>query len=91
MHRAKDEKILHMAASEGFVVVTLDADFHAIVAVRQMCFPSVIRLRREGCRAEDVLKILQPMLFRYQAKLVAGCLISVKDNQTTIRALPIGC
>ena len=89
MHKATDEAIAYLAASEGFVVITLDADFHALVAVRGLCFPSIIRLRREGCRAEDVVSILQPVLFRYEAQLRMGCLISVKDRQTRIRRLPI--
>lgn len=89
MFNATDEAIAKLAADEGLVVITLDADFHALVAVRKLCFPSIIRLRREGCRAEDVVRILQPVLFRYESQLRQGCLISVKEKQTTIRILPI--
>ena len=89
MHKATDEVITNLAATEGFVVITLDADFHALVAVRKLRSPSIIRLRREGCRAEEVVRILQPILFRYEAQLLKGCLISVKERQTTIRRLPI--
>ena len=90
MQRASDEEIVEMAAKQECIVITLDADFHALIAVRQMRFPSVIRLRQEGCRGDDVVRILQPVLFRYQEQLGRGCLISVKERQTTMRILPIG-
>jgi predicted nuclease of predicted toxin-antitoxin system len=50
MQRASDEEILAIAADQGRVVITLDSDFHALLAVRGPRGPSVIRLRREGCR-----------------------------------------
>jgi predicted nuclease of predicted toxin-antitoxin system len=89
IHRASGEDIATAAAAEGSVVITLDADFHALVAVRRLQFPSIIRPRREGCRAEEVVRIPQPVLFRYEAQLRNGCLISVKERQTSIRSLPI--
>jgi predicted nuclease of predicted toxin-antitoxin system len=39
------------AREKGFVVVTLDADFHAIIAVENASTPPVIRIRREGMKA----------------------------------------
>lgn len=53
MHNATDEVIANMAATERFLIITSDADFHALVAVRKLRFPSIIRLRGEGRRAEE--------------------------------------
>jgi predicted nuclease of predicted toxin-antitoxin system len=72
------------------VVITLDADFHALVAVRGLSSPSVVRLRLEGCRAEAVVEILQPVLDRYRADLENGTLISVKEHRVTCHRLPVG-
>ena len=44
MSRAADQEILAWAAGENATVVTLDADFHAILAVSRATGPSVIRL-----------------------------------------------
>jgi predicted nuclease of predicted toxin-antitoxin system len=49
MEMAKDEEILALAIGTGSLAISLDADFHALVAVRGWRKPSVIRLRREGC------------------------------------------
>jgi predicted nuclease of predicted toxin-antitoxin system len=48
---ASDAKILETALREGRVVVTLDADFHALLVLSGAAGPSVIRIRIEGLRA----------------------------------------
>lgn len=49
---AMDETILDQARTDGRVVVTLDADFHAILAREGRSGPSVVRIRIEGLNAE---------------------------------------
>ena len=88
--KASDAEILEAARLDGRVIVTLDADFHALVAVRGLNSPSVIRLRREGCRAETAAGILNPVLERYRVDLEKGALISVKEHRITCHRLPVG-
>jgi predicted nuclease of predicted toxin-antitoxin system len=45
---ATDSEILDVGRQEGMVVVTLDADFHALLALSGVTGPSVIRIRIEG-------------------------------------------
>lgn len=49
---ASDAKILEFGLLEHLVVVTLDADFHALLALSGASKPSVIRIRIEGLRAD---------------------------------------
>ncbi len=44
---ASDAKILEVGLEEGRVVVTLDADFHAVLVLSGATGPSVIRIRVE--------------------------------------------
>jgi predicted nuclease of predicted toxin-antitoxin system len=90
MQKAEDEGILTFAHEQGRVVITLGADFHALVAVRGLLGPSVIRLRREGCRAETFVTLLEGVLRRHHSELVDGALISVKEHQMTCHLLPVG-
>jgi len=90
MQQAEDEQILSTAAELQAVLITLDADFHALVAVHGLLQPSVVRLRLEGCRAEAVVRILQPLLIRYERDLERGCLVSVKEKRIAVHRLPIG-
>lgn len=45
---AEDADILQRAREEERVVVTLDADFHTLLALNQATSPSVIRIRIES-------------------------------------------
>ncbi|MEP7366953.1 MAG: DUF5615 family PIN-like protein [Acidobacteriota bacterium] len=64
MQKATDEEILAFAMNGDWCLVTLDADFQTLVAVRGLERPSVVRLRREGCRAKMVFQLLQDVLLR---------------------------
>jgi predicted nuclease of predicted toxin-antitoxin system len=90
MWNATDHEILATAAEEGATIVTLDADFHAILAVSGYSKPSVIRLRLEGLRAGAVVEIVKRVLGTFASDLAAGSLITVKGKKTTCRKLPIG-
>lgn len=51
MSRANDIDILQRARAEQRVCITLDADFHALLATSGEPGPSVIRVRKEGLDA----------------------------------------
>ena len=48
MSQAEDAAIIAMARQEQRIVVTLDADFHALLAVSGAKGPSVVRIRSGG-------------------------------------------
>jgi predicted nuclease of predicted toxin-antitoxin system len=45
MASASDQRIIDYARENSFSIVTLDADFHALLAVARAAGPSVIRIR----------------------------------------------
>jgi predicted nuclease of predicted toxin-antitoxin system len=45
---AEDAAILHLGHKEGRTIVTLDADFHSLLALSGATSTSVIRIRIEG-------------------------------------------
>jgi predicted nuclease of predicted toxin-antitoxin system len=58
LSEAEDTEIIQMAREEGRVVVTLDADFHTLLALDEATFPSVIRIRIERLRAPALTELL---------------------------------
>lgn len=89
MAESADTKILQRALVEGRIVVTLDADFHALLALSQARQPSVIRIRMEGLRAEAFSELLQSVIERCAGDLEIGAMVSVRDFQIRVRLLPV--
>ena len=85
-----DEEILAAAVERYAMIVTLDADFHAILAVSGATGPSVIRLRFQGLGAPEIVEQVQRVLAVFEADLIRGSLVTVKARKTTCHRLPIG-
>jgi predicted nuclease of predicted toxin-antitoxin system len=90
MSKAADEEILAFSLEESAIVVTLDADFHTILAVSGASGPSVIRLRLQGLGAPEVVELVQNVLAGFEADLKRGSLVTVKAHKTTCHWLPVG-
>jgi predicted nuclease of predicted toxin-antitoxin system len=87
MAAASDPDILEWAQARGCVVVTLDADFHALLAVTGASGPSVIRIRQQGLDGPAVAALIREVVKRYRDDLETGCMVTVKDRKTTCRML----
>jgi len=90
MSTAADEEILAFSLGRHAVVVTLDADFHAILAVSGAQGPSVIRMRLQGLGAPKVVEVVRKVLASFEEELKGGSLITVKPLKTTCHRLPTG-
>ncbi len=86
---ATDEQILLRARDEQRVVVTLDADFHALLALSNATTPSVIRIRIEGLRAQGLTALVEDVLQQVEGDLAAGALVTVQAGRIRIRRLPL--
>ena len=62
MAQAKDEVIIEFARANGYCIVTLDADFHRLLAVARLDTPSVIRIRIQRLKGPDAARIIQAVL-----------------------------
>jgi len=58
MSGSEDIEILQQARIDRRVIVTLDADFHTLLALDGAASPSVIRIRIEKLRAPELTKLL---------------------------------
>ncbi|MFQ5756433.1 MAG: DUF5615 family PIN-like protein [Acidiferrobacterales bacterium] len=87
--RATDQKILDYARKDQRVCVTLDADFHALLAVANAGSPSVIRIRREGLRGPDLARLLLDIWPKIERQVRQGALVTITESAVRIRALPV--
>ncbi|HKO05676.1 MAG TPA: DUF5615 family PIN-like protein [Candidatus Acidoferrales bacterium] len=86
---APDARILELSSQQDCVLVTLDADFHAQLALSGASRPSVIRIRIEGLRAEDLAGLLGKVLEVCADDLRQGAMVSVTETGIRIRRLPL--
>jgi predicted nuclease of predicted toxin-antitoxin system len=86
---ADDAAILRHAREQGQIVVTLDADFHAQLALSGASAPSVIRVRIEGLRAEELAALLVRVLDACREDLRHGAVVSVTPTAIRLRRLPL--
>lgn len=89
MSRAADQDILAESLKRGAIAVTLDADFHMILAMTRASEPSVIRIRIEGLKGADVATILDAVIASASAELTAGAAVTVTQSGIRIRLLPL--
>lgn len=69
--------------------MTLDADFHALLAMSKATTPSVIRLRIEGLTALEIANILQQVIAAAASELQAAAAVSVTSAGIRVRMLPL--
>lgn len=90
MASAADADILDAARERRAVVVTLDADFHALLATSRATSPSVVRIRIAGLRGEETAALLGEVLAVASAEIKAGAVVSVTARRIRMWLLPIG-
>jgi predicted nuclease of predicted toxin-antitoxin system len=86
---ATDETILAEARTRDAVVVTLDSDFHALLALSGATTPSVIRIRMQGLRGDGVANIILQVIATAQSELEAGAAVTVTNRRLALRKLPL--
>jgi predicted nuclease of predicted toxin-antitoxin system len=89
MERATDRAIITYARDNDSCCITLDADFHSIIAVDNAEKPSVIRIRHEGLKGKDVAELLIRIWPDIESALESGALVTVTDRSVRVRYLPI--
>jgi predicted nuclease of predicted toxin-antitoxin system len=89
MSRADDREILGRARADSRVCVTLDADFHSLLATSGERGPSVIRIRKEGLDADALAALLQTIWSRVEDALASGALVTISERSIRARRLPI--
>jgi predicted nuclease of predicted toxin-antitoxin system len=86
---APDVEIMSFAAANGFVVLTHDLDFGAILAATNGFGPSVVQIRSmdvsPGAIGPKVIAGLRQM----SVELGTGALLTIEPERTRIRLLPL--
>jgi len=89
MAKALDPEILAYSRQEQRTIVTMDADFHALLALSNATSPSVIRIRIEGLKAAAVAQLLMHLVEDWSSELESGVMLSIQRRRIGVRHLPL--
>jgi predicted nuclease of predicted toxin-antitoxin system len=86
---AADIDIIAWCRDNSAVAVTLDADFHAHIALSGETGPSAIRLRTQGQKGPEVGRLLVDIVRTRAEELAAGVLVTVQRDRLRVHRLPV--
>jgi len=89
LSRSTDGQILEYARREERVIITLDSDFHAILAVSNASTPSVIRIRLEGLRGPDLALLIKRIWPKIEPQVKKGAMVTVTESGIRIKNIPL--
>jgi len=89
LSRSTDRQILEFARNEQRVIITLDSDFHTILALTNASTPSVIRIRLEGLRGPDLALLIKRIWPRIEPQVKKGAMVTVTESGIRIRNIPV--
>lgn len=87
--RAEDQEIMRWARENAYVVFTHDLDFGILLASTRSLGPSVIQIRTQDVMPERLGGVLVSVLRQYVQSLEEGALMTIDENKSRIRILPI--
>ena len=82
---ASDTSVMAFARENGYVVLTYDLDFSAILAATQAHKPSVVQIRSGNISPEHLAIVLRQMT----AELENGAVLTIDLPKSRLRLLPL--
>jgi predicted nuclease of predicted toxin-antitoxin system len=86
---ATDTELMAWAAENGFVVLTADLDFGAILAATKGRRPSVVQVRNDVLAPSVIGGIVTLALRQASQELSEGALVSIDASRARLRVLPL--
>jgi len=87
--RASDREMMEWATANGYVVLTHDLDFGAMLAATQARGPSVIQVRTRDVLPDHLGPILVATLKEHQTTIEDGALVVMDQSRSRVRILPL--
>ena len=86
---AADSEIMDFAATHGYVVLTHDLDFSAILAATHGRKPSVVQIRSDDVDPNIIGQRVVAALRETAAELETGALLTIDPKSARMRLLPL--
>ena len=87
--RATDAEIMNWARDGGYVVLTSDLDFSALLATSSAVGPSVLQVRTQDVFPESLGAQVVRVLHEQSEPLEIGAIVTLDEIAARVRILPI--
>ncbi|OGR07410.1 MAG: hypothetical protein A2511_04770 [Deltaproteobacteria bacterium RIFOXYD12_FULL_50_9] len=84
---ATDLEIIRFSEKHEQTIITLDADFHALIVISGENRPSTIRIRIEGLKGDFLANLLLKLLPEIIDDITAGALVTVTRKAVRVHRL----
>lgn len=88
-NNASDAEIMAFAKVNGYVVMTHDLDFSAILAATGGEKPSVVQIRSEDVSPATICQQIVLALLQMRTELETGALLTIDPVRLRVRLLPL--
>ena len=89
LSRSTDRQILEYAQRNERVIITLDSDFHTILALTNASAPSVIRIRLEGLRGHGLAHLIKKIWPKIEPQVKKGAMVTVTASGIRVKNIPL--
>jgi len=86
---APDSEIMEFALRQGYIVLTHDLDFSAILAATNVRCPSVVQIRAAEISPGKIGAKVVAALRQMEQELKDGALLTIDPSRTRLRLLPL--
>ena len=84
---ATDLEIIQFSEKHERTIITLDADFHALIVISGNKRPSTVRIRIEGLKGDSLANLLLKLLPEVIEDITAGALVTVTKKTVRVHRL----
>lgn len=86
---APDTEIMQYARDHGYVVISHDLDFSAILAATHAQGPSVVQVRTQDVLSTAFVQLLQAAIKQFAVELETGAILVIDADRAKAKILPI--
>ena len=86
---ATDSEIMEYAREQGYIVLSCDLDFSAILAATHGQKPSVVQLRKQNFRLDDAAKLVVDAVIQNTGDLENGAILAIDAKKARLCLLPL--
>lgn len=86
---ATDAEIMQYARDHGYVVISHDLDFSAILAATHAQAPSVVQVRTQDVLSPAFVQLLRAAIKQFTVELETGAILVIDADRAKAKILPI--